>query len=69
MRLMANIGHAQTRKDGVVEPALVTVGDDLNTIAQFLAPGRETYSAAEVVQSLLSLVGSASATNSVLATA
>ena len=29
--LMANIGHAQARKDGTVEPALVTVGDDLNT--------------------------------------
>jgi nitronate monooxygenase len=67
--LMANIGYQQTRKDGFVEPALVTVGDDLNTIAQFLAPGRKTYSAAEVVQSLLSLVGSASATNPVLATA
>ncbi|MDR3772118.1 MAG: nitronate monooxygenase [Terracidiphilus sp.] len=52
--LMANIGHAQTRKDGVVEPALVTVGDDLNTIASFLAPGRDTYSAADVVRSLLS---------------
>ena len=43
--LMANIGHAQVRKDGTVEPALVTVGDDLNTIAQFLAPGRDSYSA------------------------
>ena len=32
--LMANMGHAQTRKDEAVEPALVTVGDDLNTIAQ-----------------------------------
>jgi len=52
--LLANIGHAQTRKDEEVEPALVTVGDDLNTVAQFLAPGRETYSAAEVVESLLS---------------
>jgi len=31
------------------------VGDDLNTIARFLAPGRESYSAADVVQSLLSL--------------
>ena len=29
--LMANIGHAQVRKDNVVEPPLVTVGDDLNT--------------------------------------
>jgi hypothetical protein len=31
------------------------VGDDLNTIAGFLAPGRDTYSAADVVKSLLSL--------------
>lgn len=54
--LMANIGHAQARKDGTVEPALVTVGDDLNTIATFLEPGRQSYSAADVVRSLLSKV-------------
>jgi nitronate monooxygenase len=53
--LMANIGFEQTRKDGYVEPALVTIGDDLNTVAQFLAPGRASYSAADVVASLLSL--------------
>jgi nitronate monooxygenase len=52
--LMANIGHAQTRKDGAVEPALVTVGDDLNTIANFLAPGADSYGAADVVASLMS---------------
>jgi nitronate monooxygenase len=52
--LMANIGHAQTRRDGSDEAALITVGDDLNTIAQFIAPGRESYSAADVVESLLS---------------
>ena len=52
--LMANIGHAQVRKDQTVEPALVTVGDDLNTIASFLAPEEETYTAADVVRSLLS---------------
>jgi nitronate monooxygenase len=52
---MANIGFEQTRKDGFVEPALVTIGDDLNTVAQFLAPGRTSYSAADVVASLLSL--------------
>ncbi len=57
--LLANIGHAQTRKDGTVEPALVTVGDDLNSIAQFLTPGRSSYSAADVVESLLSLVPAA----------
>jgi nitronate monooxygenase len=55
--LLANVGFQQTRRDGSVEPALVTVGDDLNTVAQFLAPGRSTYSAAEVVESLLSLSG------------
>ena len=54
--LLSNIGHAQTRKDGTVEPPLVTVGDDLKTVARFLTPGRTTYSAAEVVESLLSLV-------------
>ena len=53
--LMANVGHAQSRKDGSVEPALVTTGDDLNTVARFLAPGRNSYTAADVVKSLLSL--------------
>jgi nitronate monooxygenase len=51
--LLANIGHAQTRKDGSVEPALITVGDDLNTIAQFIERGRSSYSAADVVKNLL----------------
>jgi nitronate monooxygenase len=51
--LMANIGHAQVRKDDVVESPLVTVGDDLNSIAQFLAPDRDSYSAVDVVHSIL----------------
>jgi nitronate monooxygenase len=55
--LLANIGYQQTRRDGSVEPALVTVGDDLNTIAQFMTPGRRFYCAADVVESLLSLSG------------
>jgi nitronate monooxygenase len=54
--LMANIGYEQPRKNGFVEPALVTVGDDLNSIARFMGLGRTTYSAADVVESLLSLV-------------
>ncbi len=53
--LLANIGYQQIRNNGAVEPALITVGDDLNTIAQFLAPGRTSYSAADVVENLLSL--------------
>lgn len=54
--LLANIGHAQTRPDGTAEPALVTVGDDLDVITQFVTPGKTTYSAAEVVSTLLSQV-------------
>jgi nitronate monooxygenase len=54
--LMANIGHGQLRKDGTVEPPLVTVGDDLNTAAEFLKNGRDSYSAVDVVKSLLSKV-------------
>jgi nitronate monooxygenase len=54
--LMANIGHAQTRKDGSAEPPLVTIGDDLNTAAHFLTAERESYSAADVVKELLSKV-------------
>ena len=53
--LMANIGHQQKRKDGSVEPPLITVGDDLNTIVQYLKPGHDSYSAVDVVASLLSL--------------
>jgi nitronate monooxygenase len=56
--LLANIGHAQTRKDGTAEPALVTVGDDLNSVVQFLAPGQLSYSARDVVEILLSEVAS-----------
>ncbi len=52
--LMANVGHAQVRKDGAVEPPLVTVGDDLNTIATFLAPGKDSYGAEDVVATLMS---------------
>ncbi len=51
--LMANIGHAQTRKDKSVEPPLITVGDDLNSIVQYLEPGRDSYSAADVIKAML----------------
>jgi len=54
--LMANIGHAQTRKDGSAEPPLVTIGDDLNTASQFLEAGQLSYSAVDVVNELLSKV-------------
>jgi nitronate monooxygenase len=50
--LTANIGQAQVRANGVVEPPLLTSGDDLQTISIFLG-GRTTYSAADVVDYLL----------------
>lgn len=53
--LLANIGHAQIRRDGAMEPPLVTVGDDLNTIARFLAPGAGGYDARDVIESLLGM--------------
>jgi nitronate monooxygenase len=53
---MANIGHAQTRKDGSAEPPLVTIGDDLNTASQFLEADQLSYSAVDVVRELLSRV-------------
>lgn len=50
--LLANIGHAQKRGDAV-EPPLVTVGDGVNQVAGFMRDGRQSYSAADVVASLL----------------
>ena len=52
--LLANIGLAQVRPNGYVEPPLVTIGNDLNTVTQFLAPGQTSYTAADVVHTLLS---------------
>ncbi len=51
--LLANIGLAQVRANGFVEPPLVTLGNDLNTVTQFMAPGHTSYSAADVVRTLL----------------
>ncbi len=50
--LMANIGIGQYREDGFQETPLITSGDDLTMIAEFLR-GRTSYSAAEVVEFLL----------------
>lgn len=50
--LTATVGLAQ-RTDGGMELPLVTAGNEVASIAEFLAPGRESYSAAEVVNRLL----------------
>ena len=51
--LMADIGLGQLRDDGSVEPPLLTSGDDLATMGDFLA-GRSHYSASDVVDYLFS---------------
>ena len=50
--LTANIGQAQTRPGAPDEPTLVTSGDDLTSIADFLQ-GRSEYSAGDVLDYLL----------------
>jgi nitronate monooxygenase len=51
--LMANIGLPQRYADGSVEPALVTVGDDLCLVSVFVREGADDYSARDVVERLL----------------
>jgi NAD(P)H-dependent flavin oxidoreductase YrpB (nitropropane dioxygenase family) len=50
--LTSNIGQPQVRADSIDEPPLLTSGDDLATIASFLA-GRDRYSADDVLSYLL----------------
>jgi len=50
--LFAAIGLGQTG-DGKAEPPLITAGDDVSRIAEFLPEGKESYVAADVVEALL----------------
>jgi nitronate monooxygenase len=53
--LLANIGQQQVRNGKLVEPGMVTSGDELSGIARFLPPNQLTYSAADVITKLLEL--------------
>jgi NAD(P)H-dependent flavin oxidoreductase YrpB (nitropropane dioxygenase family) len=50
--LLATIDLAQSLPNGELELPLVTAGNDIASIAEFLAPGRDSYSAAEVMRRL-----------------
>jgi nitronate monooxygenase len=52
--LLANIGHPQVRNGKHEEPGLVTTGDDLKELTRFMSAGRLSYSAADVVEEVLS---------------
>ncbi len=51
--LMATIGLAQTRKDGRIEPPVLTSGDAVSRIDRFLPPGAKSYSARDVLDAFL----------------
>ena len=51
--LMAAIGLAQRRRSDELEPPVITSGDDFTQLARLLPEGDTTYSAADVIASLL----------------
>jgi len=55
--LVAAVDYAQVRPSGEIEPVLITAGDDAAYLHRFLQAGRTTYSADDVLDSLLSEAG------------
>jgi nitronate monooxygenase len=51
--LVANIGLSQVRSGSDPELALMTAGDDVAIVAQFLKPGCDSYTAEDVIRCLL----------------
>lgn len=51
--LMANVGLGQVLSEKESELALLTAGDDVAEIARFLPPGRDTFSAGDVIRRFL----------------
>ncbi len=55
--LVSTIGLAQVRPDHTTDLPLITAGNDVAYVARYLQPGRDSYSAAEVIQQLLGKAG------------
>ncbi len=51
--LFSTIGYSQLRKDGKVEPPLLTAGDDVVNLEKFVRPGTKSYRAVDVINFLL----------------
>jgi nitronate monooxygenase len=51
--LLANVGLGQIQRGGAREPMLITSGDEVAHIAQFIPPGVDSYTAADVIRRLL----------------
>jgi len=54
--LVATIGLPQVKSGNIFDLPLVTAGNEVANVARFLQPGRDSYSAAEVIQLLLDKV-------------
>lgn len=55
--LFAAIGLGQALSDGTTEPPIVTAGSDVAEVARFVAPGRDSYQAADVLRFVLAALG------------
>lgn len=51
--LISAVGMGQVRKDGTTEPPILTAGNRVSNVREFLEPGATTYTAADVVRKLL----------------
>jgi nitronate monooxygenase len=51
--LIATTGLPQVRAGRHVEPPIITMGDDVQAAVRFLAPDASSYSARDVVRTLL----------------
>lgn len=50
--LLASAGYPQHRKDGYIEPPVVTAGDSLVNIGKYIKPGHHSYTAQDVLEYL-----------------
>jgi nitronate monooxygenase len=50
--LFGTIGLGQVREDGSTEPAIVTAGDDVASLARYLHEGKMSYSARDVIEAI-----------------
>lgn len=55
--LISTVGMPMPMRNGLPEPPIVTSGDDLVDVAQFLPPGQDEYGAADVISYLLKEYG------------
>ena len=52
-QLGAAAGYANVRKDGYIEPTLITSGDDVVGIGKYIPAGQSSYKAKDVIEALL----------------